>query len=338
MTSFKNGGMDPLTSEACHPSPVRQFDDVAEQKRTDTVPSLALEEENRTTLETHLSAKYTPATKAYKNEEFLASREARLIRIMCEYQQPAKTFKDHGIENTMLLFASARGKSREQFDASFRSMTETLASLEDEKARTAMESDLERLKRTEWMCAYYDIVCDTARMLAQWGVDRKKQGSSEYSICTGGGPGLMEAANKGASSVEGAKSLGLGISLPFEAGCNLFVTPELAFEFHYFFTRKFWMTLPCKALIVAPGGFGTCDELFEFICLQQTGKKDWTPIVLLGSEYWNEIINWDAMAKYGTVSERDVKRLVFLDTAQEVYDYLTTELIRMESERGADEC
>ena len=98
------------------------------------------------------------------------------------------------------------------------------------------------------------------------------------------------------------------------------------------------MTLPCKALIVAPGGFGTCDELFEFICLQQTGKKDWTPIVLLGSEYWNEIIHWDAMAKYGTVSERDVKRLVFLDTAQEVYDYLTTELIRMESERGADEC
>ena len=198
-------------------------------------------------------------------------------------------------------------------------------------------ANLSRLKRTEWMCHYYDIVEETARLLAQWGVSRKEHGLQEYSICTGGGPGLMEAANKGASSVKGAKSLGLGISLPFEAGLNRYVSPELAFEFHYFFTRKLWMTLPCKALIVAPGGFGTCDELFEFICLQQTGKKDWTPVVLLGCEYWKTVINWEAMAQYGTVSDRDIKRLKFVDTAEEVFEYLKVELEKMEQNLPVDD-
>jgi hypothetical protein len=186
-SSSKSGGMDPLTSELTHPSPVRKFD--SEQKRTDEIPSFALNE-NRTTLESHLTSKYTPCEKAYKNKQFLESPEARLIRIMCEYQQPAKTFRDHEVNNTILLFASARGKSREQFDAALVSMTEKLATLtltENEEGRASMESDLERLKRTEWMCEYYDIVEDTARQLAQWGVDRKNAGEQEYSICTGGG-------------------------------------------------------------------------------------------------------------------------------------------------------
>jgi uncharacterized protein (TIGR00730 family) len=292
------------------------------------------------------SAKWTPAKKAYQDSEFLASREARLLRIICEYQQPAKAMRDHKVDNTILLFASARGKSREQYNTALTQLAaqvETLTATasggvsggEDNALATA-SANLSRLKRTEWMCHYYDVVEETARLLAQWGVSRKQEGLQEYSISTGGGPGLMEAANKGASSVKGAKSLGLGISLPFEAGLNRFVSPELAFEFHYFFTRKLWMTLPCKALIVAPGGFGTCDELFEFICLQQTGKKDWTPVVLLGTEYWKTVINWEAMAAYGTVSDQDIKRLKFVDTPEEVFEYLKGELEKMEQSLPTD--
>jgi uncharacterized protein (TIGR00730 family) len=321
-SSSKSGGMDPLDTDT-FPSPVHS----ASKPEGFAVPALALQED----------AKFTPTTKAYKDQEFLASREARLLRIMCEYQQPAKAFRDQQVNNTILLFASARGKSRVQYDEALISMTAELESLDAENpSRDTLQSNLVRLQRTEWMCHYYEVVEETARLLAQWGLDRKKDGDQEYSICTGGGPGLMEAANKGAKSVPGAKSLGLGISLPFEAGLNLYVTPELAFEFHYFFTRKFWMTLPCKALIVAPGGFGTCDELFEFVCLQQTGKKDWTPVVLLGTKYWREIINWDAMAKYGTVSDRDIQRLKFVDTAEEVFEYLKEELEKMEHSLPTD--
>ena len=334
-----SGGMDPVNTDI-HPSPVhRPREGNPSAPSIDLGASVAADEDRKyiAVANTDPSAKWTPATKAYQNADFLASREARLLRIICEYQQPAKAFRDHKVDNTILLFASARGKSRAQYDEALEKLTASIEELSGQESGPGKEAELaaasanlSRLKRTEWMCHYYEVVEETARLLAEWGVSRKKQGLQEYSMSTGGGPGLMEACNKGASSVKGAKSLGLGISLPFEAGLNKYVSPELAFEFHYFFTRKLWMTLPCKALIVAPGGFGTCDELFEFICLQQTGKKDWTPVVLLGTEYWKTVINWEAMAAYGTVSDRDIKRLKFVDTAEEVFEYLKAELEKME--------
>jgi len=161
-------------------------------------------------------------------------------------------------------------------------------------------------------------------------------------VCTGGGPGFMEAANKGASMVtveqydersrarvvRSGRSIGMGITLPFETGLNPYVTPELAFEYHYFFTRKFWMAFYMQALVVAPGGFGTCDELFEIMTLKQTGKMDkQMPVILFGKSYWQQVINWKALASYGTIAEHDVDQLLFTDDVDEAFNYLTQALM-----------
>jgi len=137
---------------------------------------------------------------------------------------------------------------------------------------------------------------------------------------------MMEAVNKGAASVEGAYSIGMAIKLPFEHGLNKYVTPSLAFNFHYFFTRKLWMSLPCEALVVAPGGFGTCDELFELMTLIQCGKADKMPVVLLGGSYWKKVINWQAMVEAGTVSATDVDALFFCETAEEATEHIIERL------------
>jgi uncharacterized protein (TIGR00730 family) len=146
-------------------------------------------------------------------------------------------------------------------------------------------------------------------------------------VITGGGPGFMQAANEGAALVPGARNIGMAISLPFEKGTNKYVSEELAFEFHYFFTRKFWMVYHCQALIVAPGGMGTLDELFEVLTLKQTGKvqKD-LPVVLIGKEFWNSIINWEVLFKYGTISRKDVDDLFFTDSAEEAAAYVIGKL------------
>jgi len=151
--------------------------------------------------------------------------------------------------------------------------------------------------------------------------------STTLFICTGGGPGFMEAANRGAHDA-GGKSIGMGITLPFEKGLNPYVTPELAFEYHYFFTRKFWMAYYMQALVVAPGGFGTCDELFEIVTLKQTGKlnKD-IPIVLFGKQYWEDVVNWKALAKYGTISEKDIADFCFTDDVGEAFEFVSSRLL-----------
>lgn len=146
-------------------------------------------------------------------------------------------------------------------------------------------------------------------------------------VCTGGGPGFMEAANKGASLVPGARTMGMAITLPFEDGLNSYVTEDLAFEYHYFFTRKFWMVHSCQALVVAPGGVGTMDELFEVLTLRQTGKVQADlPVVLFGAEFWRTIVNWQALADFGVVSQYDVDSLFFTDSVQEAFDYITQRL------------
>lgn len=227
------------------------------------------------------------------------------------------------------------------------------AALGDDPAVEAIESQIERVKAGEWMCEMFDKVVELSRLLTEWSVSshiklalgRRISGVTRYTgmvepentteddhqqtflICTGGGPGFMEAANMGAAMVPGSKNIGMAISLPFEEGINKYVTDELAFQYHYFFTRKFWMMYYCQALVVAPGGVGTMDELFEVLTLKQTGKVQADlPVVLLGAVYWRTVINWEAIVGYGVVARKDYEDLFFTDDVQEAFEYITARL------------
>merc|ERR1719428_117831 len=177
----------------------------------------------------------------------------------------------------------------------------------------------------------FDVVVQTTRLLTEWSTRRVAEGRPAYYVGTGGGPGMMQAANEGAARA-GGKSIGLGISVPFEKGLNPYVTPSLGFEFHYFFTRKFWMAYKCMGLVVAPGGLGTCDELFELLTLMQTGKiKRALPVILIGSKFWKDCIQWDAFVNYGMISEHDASQLIFADTAEEAFRHLVKGIERVEA-------
>merc|ERR1712151_149836 len=218
-------------------------------------------------------------------------------------------------------------KPRKQYEHAVRQAeAKVVAFPEDPIARSA----LQRLKKQAFLIPMFDAVRDLARMMTEWSETRKAQGLPTYCVGTGAGPGMMEAANEGASLGRGP-SVGFGISLPFEDGLNPYVTPELGFEFHYFFTRKFWMCYKCMALVVAPGGLGTCDELFELITLMQTGKiKRKLPVILIGKEFWHACINWQAFVDYGMISESDASQLIFADSAEEAFPHLIKGLENLE--------
>lgn len=268
------------------------------------------------------------AEKAYKNKTFLNSRRGRLCRIMCEYEETEDRLERSNVHHTILVFGSARAKSHADWEKQVVAEENKKKNAKTPEEIAKCDANCLRLSRLEWMCEYYDKVKELSRRLAVW----SSQQPINFVITSGGGPGLMEATNEGAH-IAGQETCGMGISLPFEPGLNKFVSPNLAFSYHYFFTRKFWMSYPARVLIVAPGGFGTCDELFELLTLQQTGKKQDTPIVCLGKKFWKSVINIDAMVEFGTVSPRDAKRLFFTDSIEEAYDYVTTELTKfIESE------
>mmetsp|Transcript_23781 Transcript_23781/g.33278 ORF Transcript_23781/g.33278 Transcript_23781/m.33278 type:complete len:332 (-) Transcript_23781:401-1396(-) len=274
---------------------------------------------------------YTPTTKAYKSKEFLMSNTARPVRILCEYWETKRRLFDHGIDATVLFFASARARHPNDHAKLLKAAEDKLAKETEGTPGHAKAADnVLRLKRTKWMCSMYEETRLLARKLAQWGVDRMQKGFKRVTIASGGGPGLMEAANRGASEVKGAYSIGMGISLPFEAGLNAYVTNELAFEYHYFFSRKYWMANTCHALIASPGGFGTCDELFEIMTLIQTGKHPDIPIVLFSKKFWNKVLNWNALVEFGTISPADVEKLFITDSVEEAYEYIVNYIDRVE--------
>ncbi|MGQ9847404.1 MAG: LOG family protein [Bacteroidales bacterium] len=229
--------------------------------------------------------------KAYKNLEFLNSRDARIIRIMCEYIEPEKRFKHYNIKHTVVFFGSARTRPEDPVTGKY----------------------------------YYDAA-KLAFFLAQYGKELEAIHDG-FVICTGGGPGIMEAANKGAKEAE-AYSIGLNISLPFEQMPNTYISPELNFEFHYFFMRKLWFLYHAKAIVVFPGGFGTMDELFETLTLVQTNKlqKHDIPILLYDKNFWDKFINLQLLVDYGYIDKDDLKLIHYCNTPEEGFEYLKPKL------------
>ena len=264
--------------------------------------------------------------KAYKNHEFLNSPAARTIRILTEMVEPAERLRKHNIWNTVVFFGSARTLSKEDALKRFRRIKQQI---NQKKRRTKNLIELlEQADRDLKMSLYYEEAAQLSKKLTQF-FNLPKNLHKHFYICSGGGPGIMEAANKGAKLANG-KSVGLNISLPMEQYPNLYQTREISFEFHYFFIRKFWFFYLAKALVVFPGGFGTLDELFELLTLIQTNKtKKYMPVILYGSEYWNELINFNAMLRWGMISPEDLQLFKIIDGVDNAYNYLIKELSRI---------
>ncbi len=262
--------------------------------------------------------------KAYKNLEFLISPDARIIRILSEFLEPQTRFKRHGIRDTIVFFGSARIKPRR---TALKEIGSLKARIRQSKGRSDQLS--EKLSEAEGLLSiskYYDDTVELARLLTEWSMTLKQP--NRFVVCSGGGPGIMEAANKGAFEA-GGKSVGMNISLPFEQFANRYITKGLSFEFHYFFLRKFWFAYLAKALVVFPGGLGTLDEMMEILTLLQTDKiKKKMTVVIYGSQYWSKIINWEQMVSCGVVSRRDLELFKYADSPEEAFEYLKKSLIR----------
>jgi uncharacterized protein (TIGR00730 family) len=222
---------------------------------------------------------------AYMNDQFLNSPDARALRILSEFLEPLAHFRREKIRDTVVFFGSAR------------------------------------IREEGPMSRYYEDARTLARLLTEWS-GQFDSNQHRFVICSGGGPGIMEAANRGAHE-GGGKTVGLNIGLPFEQFPNPYITPELSFEFHYFFMRKFWFSYLAKALVVFPGGFGTLDEMMEVLTLVQTQKlAKKMAIVVYGSAYWNEVINFQALVKHGTISAEDLNLFQFADDPETAFELL----------------
>ena len=250
--------------------------------------------------------------KAYSNPSFITSREGRSLRILSEYLEPKSRFERLRVDDTIVFMGSARLKSREQAEEALR-------------RAEGGDGDLEAARTAVKMAVYYEAARTLAFRLTQWskGLDSTER---RFVVCTGGGPGIMEAANRGAADARGM-NVGLTISLPIEEFGNPYVTRELSFHFHYFFMRKFWFAYLAKAVIVFPGGFGTLDELFELLTLVQTRKmRKPLPIVLFGTEYWRQVVDFGALVRHGTIGARDVGLMRHTDSLDDAYDWIVRHL------------
>ncbi len=269
---------------------------------------------------------------AYENEEFLNSPDGRLFRIMAEYQEPMARFRRERIQDTVVFFGSARFRSLDVATSDLELLENTgSAAAAPEHEQPARPEELEsgevsarKLRLAEAavdMAAYYEDARTLAGMLSRWAKSLPGR-RHRFVVTSGGGPGIMEAANRGASEA-GSKSIGLNIRLPFEQQPNPYITPELSFTFHYFFMRKFWFAYLAKALVVFPGGFGTLDEMFELLTLAQTHKlaKQIT-IVIYGSAYWKSVVNFGAMVDHGAIAAKDLDLFQFADTPEEAFALL----------------
>lgn len=266
------------------------------------------------------------APKAYHDADFINSEDARVLRIMAEYLGPFKQFKEEEILNTIVLFGSARIRSTEQFSEEKERLHSQLERAGDaEKEHVTYQ--LRRLEKQEELAHFYDDAVELSRLITEWVKTLPKK--KRFTVSTGGGPGIMEAANKGAL-LAGGNSIGLNISLPFEQHPNPYITPELNFEFHYFFMRKFWFAYLAKALVIMPGGFGTLDELMELLTLIQTRKiAKRMPIIIFGESFWRNVINFDYLVDTGMISPEDTLLFRFFDDPKLAFEYLKKELSKI---------
>ncbi len=263
--------------------------------------------------------------KAYRDQEFLNSPDARTIRILAEFLEPFRRFRKNKVRDTIVFFGSSRIKTRKSVLEKIRELKKRIQKTHGQRKKN-LEQQLDRALVDLEMSKYYDECVELARLLTEW--SKSIDSEQRFIVCSGGGSGLMEAANKGAQ-LAGGKSIGLNISLMSEQASNPYISPELNFEFHYFFMRKFWFVYLGKALIVFPGGFGTMDELMELLTLLQTGKiRKKMSVIIYGRSYWEKIINFDALVKYGMIDAEDMSLFTFADTPQEAFTYLKKELLR----------
>lgn len=247
---------------------------------------------------------------AYENPLFLNSPDGRILRILSEYAEPLARFRREQIQDTVVFFGSARFHSLEDANRQFAE----ISSSHEEGKRKLAEAGVN-------MARYYEDARRMAFLLSEWAANipaRRKR----FVVTTGGGPGIMEAANRGAREA-GSKTIGLNIKLPFEQYPNPYITPSLNLEFHYFFMRKFWFAYLAKALVIFPGGFGTLDELFEILTLAQTQKlAKKILVVIYGREYWDRLINFQTMADAGAISPEDLELFKIVDTPEEGFEFL----------------
>ncbi|MCX6151624.1 MAG: LOG family protein [Ignavibacteriales bacterium] len=255
--------------------------------------------------------------KAYKNQDFLNSADGRSIRILAEFLEPRARFKKQNIVDTIVMFGSARFKSKKDALKDYAEIKKL-----DPKKVSDFPQKLRQAQRLVEMSKYYEDAVDLSKRLTEWSLNLPVE-ENRFIMCSGGGPGIMEAANKGAK-LAGGYSIGLNISIPFEQFVNKYVPPELAFEFHYFFMRKFWFIYLAKALIVFPGGFGTMDEFMEVITLLQTEKiKKHLLVVVYDDKYWKRVINFDVLIEYGTINPDDLKLMNFCNSTEEAFNLIT---------------
>ena len=226
----------------------------------------------------------------YRDPEFLQSLEGRTLRILSEYLGPMTTLDKHKVNSTILFLGSSKADPADPESALYN---------------------------------YYWEVEELAYLLAKWAISLKKPKGKDFVVCTGGGPGMMEAANRGAARA-GGKTIGMNIALPQVQEANPYITPELSFTFHYFFMRKFWLVYKARAVVICPGGYGTLDEFFEIITLLQTSKisKKEMTVVLYGEDYWNQVIKFDSLVRMRAISAEDLGLFKFCSSPREAFQYL----------------
>ena len=252
--------------------------------------------------------------KAYKDPDFINSPEARPLRILSEFIEPQSIFRKEKVRDTIVFFGSARLLPHREAVKRLKAV---------EAKRKAAPIEIEDAEIDLEMSRYYEDTVKLSKMITQWS---SKLEDNRFVVCSGGGPGIMEAANKGAC-LAGGKSIGLNISLPFEQEPNKYITDDLNMEFHYFFMRKFWFAYLAKALVIMPGGFGTFDELFEILTLVQTHKiRKKMPIIIYGRHFWDKIINFQELANKRVIAKADLDLLYFAETVEDAFQYLKTQL------------
>ena len=282
---------------------------------------------------------------AYGNPEFLNSPEGRLFRIMAEYQEPMARFRRERIQDTVVFFGSARFRALDVANHELELLENTgsaaAAPVDQQPARAhevasgdATEQKLQLAEAAVEMARYYEDARKLAGLVSTWAKTLPGR-RHRYVITSGGGPGIMEAANRGAYEA-GAKTIGLNIKLPFEQMPNPYITPDLNFEFHYFFMRKYWFAYLAKALVVFPGGFGTLDEMFELLTLAQTHKlAKRITVVIYGASYWKNVINLKLLAEKGAIAVGDLDLFQFADTPEEAFALLKAGLTEDDAHEAA---